>query len=165
MELLLSHLAAFLSFLPDPPTGTPNELAKDGIDFFQLWISRIGGIVAFIGAVKFALGVKDDEAKEQLQGVLIMVSGFMIQAAVGNLDIFNIPATYSDAAAETEFESILQFIGRWVRRVGALAMLIGATMFGFSIKDNDAVKKVSGLKTMAAGGIAVSVSAFLHTFV
>ena len=66
MELLLSHLAAFLSFLPDPPTGTPNELAKDGIDFFQLWISRIGGIVAFIGAVKFALGVKDDEAKEQL---------------------------------------------------------------------------------------------------
>lgn len=162
---LLSHFLALFDIFPTMPQGTPNQLAKDGIDFFQLWISRIGGLVAFIGAVKFALGVKDDEAKEQLQGVLIMVSGFMIQAAVGDLSIFNIPSTYTDADANKEFQSILKFIGKWVRRVGALAMIIGATMFGFSIKDNDAVKKVSGLKTMAAGGIAVSVSALLHTFV
>ena len=165
MDSLLSHLSALLTILPDPPTGTPNVLAKDGIDFFQLWISRIGGLVAFIGAVKFALAIKDDEAKEQLQGLLIMVSGFMIQAAVGHLDLFNIPPNYTKEAADLEFQSILSFIGKWVRRIGAAAMIIGAVMFGFSVKDNDAVKKVTGLKTMAAGGVAVSVSAMLHTFV
>lgn len=165
MNFLLSHLVTLASFLPDPPSGTPNELAKDGITFFQLWISRIGGLVAFIGAVKFALGIKDDEAKDQLQGVLIMVSGFMIKAAVGDLSIFNMPSVYTDADAEKEFEAILRFIGTWVSRVGGTAVLIGAIMFGFSVKDNDAVKKVSGLKTMAAGGVAVSVSAILHTFI
>ena len=30
-----------LSILPTPPSGTPAELAQDGIDFFSTWISRI----------------------------------------------------------------------------------------------------------------------------
>ena len=90
-----------------------------------------------------------------------MVSGFMIQAAISNLGIFELATTN----AETIFQNILLFIGRWTRRVGAAGTLVGAVMFGFSVKDNNAVGKVAALKTFAAGAIVVSVSGILHTFV
>ncbi len=153
-----------VSILPNPPSGTPAEIAQHGLDFFSTWIARIGGLVAFIGAIKFALSIKNDDAKEQLQSVLIMVSGFMIVSAIRDLSVFNIPSVYSDSAANAEFKAILTFIGRWTRRVGALALFIGAVMFGFSIKDNNASSKVTSLKTISAGGCAVAVSAILPTF-
>ena len=148
-----------------PPSGSPTELAGGAIAFFALWLSRIGGIVAFAGAIKFALSIKSDDAREQLQAVLIMVSGFMITAAVQNLDVFSIPDTYTATSAELEFKSIMDFIGSWARRVGALGMLLGAVMFGLAIKDNNAGSKISGLKTLSAGAIAVSVSSLLPLLV
>ncbi len=153
-----------MAILPTPPTGTPAELAADGIEFFSTWIARIGGLIAFVGAIKFALSIKSEDAKEQLQAVLIMVSGFMIVSAVHSIDIFNIPATYSEAAANNEFAAILRFIGKWTRRVGALALLLGAIMLSFAIKDNNANSKVSSLKTISAGATAMAVSLILPTF-
>ena len=132
---ILPILAAIL-----PDTGAPANpaaLAQTGLEFFGTWISRIGGLVAFIGAIKFALSIKSDETRDQLPALLTMVSGFMIQAAIANLGIFELATTN----AETIFQNILLFIGRWTRRVGAAGTLVGAVMFGFSIKDNNAVGK------------------------
>ena len=156
---ILPALAAIL-----PNTGAPENpaaLAQTGLEFFGTWISRIGGLVAFIGAIKFALSIKSDETRDQLPALLTMVSGFMLQAAISNLGIFALGST----DAETIFQNILLFIGRWTRRVGAAGTLVGAVMFGFSVKDNNAVGKVAALKTFAAGAIVVSVSGILHTFV
>ena len=50
----------------------------------------------------------------------------------------------------------------WNRLTGTL---VGAVMFGFSIKDNNAVGKVAALKTFATGAIVVSVSGILHTVI
>lgn len=158
-------MSVLMNILPDPPSGTPSELAESGLEFFNLWIGRIGGLIAFIGAVKFALSIKADDAKEQLQSVLTMVSGFMIQAAISDIGIFNIPSTYTSADADVEFQSIMDFIGSWTGRVGALGAFLGAIMFGLAIRSNDASLKVSGLKTIAAGGIVISVSALLSSFV
>ena len=94
-----------------------------------------------------------------------MVSGFMIQAAIGNLGVFDLPDVYTDAAATQEFRSILDFIGGWSHRVGALAMLLGGVIFGLAAKDSNPGSKISGLKTMAAGGMTVAVSGILSTFV
>ena len=156
---VLPILAAIL-----PDTGAPSNpaaLAQTGLEFFGTWISRIGGLVAFIGAIKFALSIKSDETRDQLPALLTMVSGFMIQAAISNLGIFALATTN----AETIFQNILLFIGTWTRRVGAAGTLVGAVMFGFAVKDNNAVGKVAALKTFAAGAIVVSVSGILHTFV
>ena len=153
-----------LAILPTPPSGTPAEIAQTGLTFFSTWIARIGGLVAFIGAIKFALSIKNDEAKEQLEAILIMVSGFMIVSAIRNLSIFSIPSAYSDAAANTEFQAILSFISTWTRRVGAVGLLIGSAMFGFSVKDNNAGGKATSLKTISAGGMVMAVSAILPTF-
>ena len=142
---MLSELfVPIAAFLPAPPAGTPAQLAQDGINFFGRWIANIGGIVAFIGAIKFALSIKSDEAREQLQAILIMVSGFMIRAAVRNLGIFSLTTT----DANTIFNNIMLFIGAWTRRVGALAAMLGAIMFAFSIKDENAGNKVNGLRTL-----------------
>lgn len=162
---IINHLSSLLSILPVPPSGTPNELAKDGIEFFATWLIRLGGLIAFIGAVKLALSIKDDNAKEQLLAILVMVSGFMIKAAVSDLNIFHIPAVYSEAAANAEFHAILGFIGKWIRRVGAFGMFIGAIMLGLSTKSNDAAQKVTGLRTLSSGGIVVAVSSIISTFV
>lgn len=153
-----------LAILPTPPAGSPADIAQTGLTFFSTWIARIGGLVAFIGAIKFALSIKNDEAKEQLEAVLIMVSGFMIVSAIRNLSIFDIPSVYSDAAANAEFHAILDFISTWTRRVGAVGLLIGSAMFGFSVKDNNASGKVTSLKTISAGGMVMAVSAILPTF-
>ena len=161
------NIVAFLvKILPDPPTGTSiNELLQDGVDFFGLWIARIGGFVAFAGMVKFALSISHDDAKEQLQSIFTMISGFMIRSAVGKLDIFKIPAVYTDAAAKAEFTAIMNFIGSWTRRVGALGLLIGGIMFALAIKDNNAVSKITGLRALSAGAIIAAVSALLPKFV
>ena len=78
------------SILSEPPSGTPAEIAQNGLDFFNTWIARIGGLVAFIGALKFALSIKSEDTKEQLQSILIMISGFMIVSAIRDLSIFSI---------------------------------------------------------------------------
>ncbi|MDE5771343.1 MAG: hypothetical protein K2I06_06905 [Ruminococcus sp.] len=155
------------SILPVPPSDTPANIAQNGLDFFSTWIARIGGLVAFIGAIKFALSIKSEDTKEQLQAVLVMVSGFMIVSAIRDLSIFSIPnidLISPEIAANLEFLAVLNFIGKWTRRVGALALLLGALMFGFSVKDNNAGGKVTSLKTISAGGLAMAVSAILPTF-
>ena len=137
--------------------AAPNEAIKTGITFFSTWISRIGGIVAFIGAVKFALSVKSDDGKEQMTALLVLVSGFMIQAAVKSLNIFAIPGA--------EFSSLVSFISKWIRHVGAVGAFVGAVMFAFSIKDNNAVNKVTALKTLTAGAMVVAIAAMLPSMV
>lgn len=152
--------------LPPAPTGTPAQIAQHGIDFFGLWIARIGGMIAFVGAIKFALGIHAEDAREQIKGVMTMISGFMIAAAVStSMHLFNIPAAYSDAAAETEFSTLMSFIGKWIRRAGAVVVLIGAIMFGLAAKDSNPGTKVTAMRTIAAGGIAASVAVILNTFV
>jgi len=151
----------FLTILPTPPTGTPADLAAAAITFFSLWIARLGGLVAFVGAIKFAISIKSEDANEKILAILTMVSGFMIVAAVGNLNVF----TFGAAGAEAEFQAIMTFISRWIGRVGALILFIGSTMFGFSIKNNDANAKVSALKTIAAGAVTTATAVLLPQFV
>ena len=152
-------LMLLADILPAPPTGTMASLAQNGLNFFSTWIARMGGIIAFVGALKFALSVKNDDAKEQLQSLLIMVSGFMIVSAVRDLSIFS--TTVGDV--DQQFAEILGFIVKWTRRVGAFALLIGSIMFGLAIKENNASTKVTSLKTITAGAMVIAVSALLPT--
>ena len=155
------NYTTFLAILPAPPTGTPQELAAGAITFFALWIARLGGIVAAVGAIKFAISIKSEDANEKILAMMTMVSGFMIVAAVNNLDVFQFGA----AGADAEFNAIMTFIGTWIGRIGALILLIGSIMFGFSIKDQNPGVKVSALKTIAAGGITSAVAVILPLFV
>ncbi|MBR3417903.1 MAG: hypothetical protein IKG82_04345 [Oscillospiraceae bacterium] len=161
----MQHLLAIFTAFPDAPAGSPADMAETGIAFFTTWIQRVGGIVSFIGAVKLALSLKNDEGREQLTAILTMISGFMITAAVGGLDIFLIPDTYTEAAATTEFRAILTFIGRWIRRAGAAGLLFGGIMTALAMKDNNPAPKVNGVKYMAVGGMVCAIATIINTFV
>lgn len=165
MECLSDCLHLLAPILPMPPNGAPNVVMADLIHLLSTWIARIGGLVAFAGAVKLAISFNMDDARDSVLAVLTMVSGFMIRVAVNSLDIFSIPATYSDAAAQQEFQQILHFIGTWIGRVGGFGMFVGAIIFGFAAKDSDAAAKLKGIKAMGAGAMVVAVSGILYTFV
>ena len=143
------------------PTGTPEQMMGGAITFFSTWIGRVGGVVALIGAIKFALSIKNDDAKEMLSALLVMISGFIISSSVTS-GIFTVT---SGMTADAEFTQIMQFIAKWLRRVGAVGTMIGAVMFGFAIKDNNATTKITALKTFAAGAMTLAVTAIWTAFV
>lgn len=155
-----------MEILPQlPNVSTPAEAFKDNIEFFAKWIGKIGGLIAFIGAVKLAVSVKSDDAKEQFTAVMTMVSGFMIAIAVGQMDLFNIPKTYTDAAATKEFQSIMLFIGKWTGRAGGAVTFFGLVALMLSVKDKNAGGKATATRTVTAGATIIAISASLHLFV
>ena len=64
MHFSLLPVAAILPTLPT--VTTPSDLMHGAIEFFNTWIARIGGIVALIGMIKFALSIKNEDARESL---------------------------------------------------------------------------------------------------
>ena len=157
-------LHILMNIVPDPPTGTPAEVFKDNIDFFAKWIGRIGSMIAFVGAVKLAVSIKSDDAKEQFTALMTMVAGFMIAVAVKDMSIFNIPKTYSEQAANNEFSAIVRFIGKWTRRAGAAVMLFGGASLMYSIKDDNAGAKALATRTITAGATIAAISASIGIF-
>ena len=64
---------------------------KSVVNFFVTWIRRIGALVAFIGAIMFALGIKDNNNTEtKQQGVLTMVAGFVVIAITTAISMFDL---------------------------------------------------------------------------
>lgn len=144
---------------------TPALLMKSALEFFELWIGRVGGIIAFVGAIKLAMSLRNEDEEKIMTAAFTMVSGFMIMAAINNLDVFNIPNNYTKAAANTEFKSIVKFIEGWAKKVGAVGLFAGSVGFCFAIKDNNANGKVMALRGMTAGAIVISVAGIIHSFV
>ena len=50
------------------------------VEFLATWIGRIGGVVAFVGVVQFALGVKSQNPDEKINGLKTLVAGIMVFA-------------------------------------------------------------------------------------
>lgn len=72
--------------------GIPADEGKEQFDavikFFALWIGRIGLIVAFVGAIMFALAIKNDDAEAKTRGLMTLASGFVVFAVTKALDMF-----------------------------------------------------------------------------
>lgn len=46
------------------------------VSFFAKWMGRVGGLVAFVGAIMFALAIKNNDAEQKQAGLLTLVGGF-----------------------------------------------------------------------------------------
>lgn len=60
------------------------------INTFVKWIKRLGFLVAFIGAVMFALGIKDSDADSKQRGVMTMVAGFLVAGLCIGVNMFHL---------------------------------------------------------------------------
>jgi hypothetical protein len=160
----INYLFSPLTILQTTPTGTPAEIAEHGIQFFDDWIQRVGGIVAFIGAIKLALAIRTEEITEKIQALGILISGFLIISAVTTLDIFTV---MGGAGADAEFEAIMNHIATWTTYLGCTVMLFGALNIAFAMRDlnSGAAKKTIALLTFASGAIVIGVSQSLRLFV
>ena len=58
------------------------------VQFIVDWVARIGMVVAFIGAVQFAMGFKDDSADGKTRGLMCLASGFIVFAVAKAYDMF-----------------------------------------------------------------------------
>jgi hypothetical protein len=60
------------------------------INFFAIWFGRIGLVVGFVGAIMFALAIKDDNADGKQRGLMTMIAGFVVFAVTVSLDLFGL---------------------------------------------------------------------------
>jgi hypothetical protein len=159
MNTILNLLANTIVY--DPGDMTPAVAAQDALDFCAKWIAKIGGIVAFVGAIKFALGFKSEEANEKIHGLMTMISGFMIISSTTTLDVFKFTTGNGDA----EFTALMDFIGVWTGRLGLVVSFIGAFMFMLALKDNNPNSKISGTNIFMSGVMVFAISNSLTLFV
>ena len=69
--------------------GSADSSFTTVINFFVKWIGRIGGVVAFVGAVMFALAIKNNDAEQKQSALLTMIAGFVAAAVAGASSMFN----------------------------------------------------------------------------
>ena len=74
-----------------PQGGTGADAADQAtINFFITWIRRVGWMVAFVGAIMFALAIKNHDAEQKQAGLLTMIAGFVVAALCLASNIFNL---------------------------------------------------------------------------
>jgi len=68
-----------------------NTSSIDGfITFICDWLFKIGGVVALIGGVMFALGWQREDAEGKSRGLMTMMAGFMVIAISQSKGLFGL---------------------------------------------------------------------------
>lgn len=57
-----------------------DEMWKTLMELIETWVTRLGGVVMFIGGVMFGLGWKSDDAEQKSRGVSTIIAGGIVVA-------------------------------------------------------------------------------------
>lgn len=49
-------------------------------DLIKTWVTRLGGVVMFVGGVMFGLGWKSDDAEQKSRGISTLIAGAIVVA-------------------------------------------------------------------------------------
>lgn len=49
----------------------------------ETWVTRLGGVVMFVGGIMFGLGWKSDDAEQKSRGISTLVAGAIVVAVAG----------------------------------------------------------------------------------
>ena len=60
------------------------------INFACEWLTKIGGIVALVGGVMFALGWQREDAEGKSRGLMTLMAGFMLVAIAQSKNLFGL---------------------------------------------------------------------------
>lgn len=71
-------------------TGSNTSSIDPFITFACDWLSKIGGIIALIGGVMFALGWQREDAEGKSRGLMTLMAGFMLYALSQSPSIFGL---------------------------------------------------------------------------
>ena len=87
---VVTSLTALTAFAAGGAGGGSEAAYKSTITFFITWIRRIGMMVAFVGAIMFALAIKNNDAEQKQAGLITMIAGFIVAALCAASDMFNL---------------------------------------------------------------------------
>lgn len=71
-------------------TGSNTESIDGFIDFACDWLAKIGGVVALVGGVMFALSWQRDDAEGKSRALMTLMAGFMLVAITMARSIFGL---------------------------------------------------------------------------
>lgn len=57
-------------------------------DLIATWVTRLGGVVMFVGGVMFGLGWKNDDAEQKSRGIQTLIAGAIVTAIAGLTSTF-----------------------------------------------------------------------------
>lgn len=57
-------------------------------DLLETWVTRLGGVVMFVGGVMFGLGWKNNDAEQKSQGISTIVAGAIVVAVAALTSTF-----------------------------------------------------------------------------
>ena len=71
--------------------ASSNTGSIDGfINFACDWLTKIGGVVALVGGVMFALGWQREDAEGKSRGLMTLMAGFMLVAIAQSKNLFGL---------------------------------------------------------------------------
>ena len=71
-------------------SATADTAYQNVVNFFLVWIRRVGALVALIGGIMFGLSVKSNDSEQKQAGILTMVAGFIVFAIALGADMFDL---------------------------------------------------------------------------
>lgn len=70
----------------DSNTGSIDSFITFACD----WLTKIGGIIALVGGVMFALGWQREDAEGKSRGLMTLMAGFMLVAIAQSKNLFGL---------------------------------------------------------------------------
>lgn len=89
-------------------------------------------------------------------------SNFIVNAA--EVKLLPMAALSGQTDGDAQFESVINFFVKWIRRIGMVVALVGGIMFALAIKSNDAEQKQAGLLTLVAGFVVAALCGAVSMF-
>lgn len=74
------------SVYADSNTGSIDQF----INFACDWLVKIGGVIALVGGVMFALGWQREDAEGKSRGLMTLMAGFMLVAIAQSKNLFGL---------------------------------------------------------------------------
>lgn len=83
VALILCASASTVAFASNADT-----LWQTIADLLETWVTRLGGVVMFVGGVMFGLGWKNNDAEQKSQGISTIVAGAIVVAVAALTSTF-----------------------------------------------------------------------------
>lgn len=83
----VSMMGTVLAFAKDPPAdttgGTAGSVWQTIINTICPYVVALGGVVAMIGGINWALGFKSEDSDAQVRGIRTVIAGAAVAGVVG----------------------------------------------------------------------------------
>lgn len=91
ITFLTTAIGSSMIFLTSKVYAASNTGSIDAfINFACDWLVKIGGVIALVGGVMFALGWQREDAEGKSRGLMTLMAGFMLVAIAQSKNLFGL---------------------------------------------------------------------------